>query len=163
MPGKFFDDFAVGEEYVTPARTMTETDVVLFAAMSGDYNELHTSEAFGKTTQFGKRIGHGLLGLAVSHGLFFRLGLVEGTAIAFLGIDSWKFEAPFFLGDTIRVKVQVAEKTPSRSKPDRGVIRFFFQVLKEDQSVIQSGFKTIMIRRKQARPRKNGGGTEDGR
>jgi acyl dehydratase len=150
MPGKFFDDFAVGEEYVTPARTMTETDVVLFAAMSGDYNELHTSEAFGKTTQFGKRIGHGLLGLAVSHGLFFRLGLVEGTAIAFLGIDSWKFEAPFFLGDTIRVKVQVAEKTPSRSKPDRGVIRFFFQVLKEDQSVIQSGFKTIMIRRKQA-------------
>jgi acyl dehydratase len=150
MPGKFFDDFAVGEEYITPGRTMTETDVVLFAAMSGDYNELHTSEAFGKTTQFGKRIGHGLLGLAVSHGLFFRLGLVEGTAIAFLGIDSWKFEAPFFLGDTIRVKVQVAEKTPSRSKPDRGVVRFFFQVLKDDQTVIQSGFKTIMIRRKQA-------------
>jgi acyl dehydratase len=150
MPGKFFDDFAVGEEYVTPTRTLTETDVVLFAAMSGDYNELHTSEAFGRTTQFGKRIGHGLLGLAVSHGLFFRLGLVEGTAIAFLGIDSWKFEAPFFLGDTIRVKVRVDEKTPSRSKPDRGVIRFFFQVLKQDQSVIQSGFKTIMIRRKQA-------------
>ena len=150
MPGKFFDDFAVGEEYITPGRTMTETDVVLFAAMSGDYNELHTSEAFGRTTQFGKRIGHGLLGLAVSHGLFFRLGLVEGTAIAFLGIDSWKFEAPFFLGDTIRVKVRVDEKTPSRSKPDRGVIRFFFQVLKQDQSVIQSGFKTIMIRRKQA-------------
>jgi len=150
MPGKFFDDFVVGEEYITPTRTLTETDVVLFAAMSGDYNELHTSEAFGKTTQFGRRIGHGLLGLAVSHGLFFRLGLVEGTAIAFLGIDSWKFEAPFFLGDTIRVKVRVAEKTASRSKADRGVIRFFFQVLKEDQSVIQSGFKTIMIRRKQA-------------
>ena len=150
MPGKFFDDFAVGEEYVTPTRTLTETDVVLFAAMSGDYNELHTSEAFGRTTQFGKRIGHGLLGLAVSHGLFFRLGLVEGTAIAFLGIDSWKFEAPFFLGDTIRVKVRVDEKTPSRSKPDRGVVRFFFQVLKDDQTVIQSGFKTIMIRRKQA-------------
>jgi acyl dehydratase len=150
MPGKFFDDFVVGEEYVTPGRTLTETDVVMFAAMSGDYNELHTSEAFGKTTQFGRRIGHGLLGLAVSHGLFFRLGLVEGTAIAFLGIDSWKFEAPFFPGDTIRVKVQVAEKKPSRSKPDRGVIRFFFQVLKEDQSVIQSGFKTIMLRRKQA-------------
>jgi acyl dehydratase len=150
MPGKFFDDFVVGEEYVTPGRTLTETDVVMFAAMSGDYNELHTSEAFGKTTQFGRRIGHGLLGLAVSHGLFFRLGLVEGTAIAFLGIDSWKFEAPFFLGDTVRVKVKVAEKTPSRTKPDRGVVRFSFQVLKEDQTVVQSGFKTIMIRRKQA-------------
>lgn len=150
MPGKFFDDFVVGEEYLTPSRTLTETDVVMFAAMSGDYNELHTSETFGKSTQFGQRIGHGLLGLAVSHGLFFRLGLVEGTAIAFLGIESWKFEAPFFLGDTIRVKIKVAEKRPSQNKPDRGVIKFFFQVIKEDETVIQSGYKTIMIRRKQS-------------
>lgn len=150
MPGRFFEDFVVDEEYLTPSRTLTETDVVMFAAMSGDYNELHTSEAFGKSTQFGKRIGHGLLGLAVSHGLFFRLGLVEGTAIAFLGIESWKFEAPFFLGDTIRVKVKVAEKRPSQSKPDRGVIKFFFQVIKEDGTVIQSGYKSIMIRRKQS-------------
>jgi acyl dehydratase len=147
MPGKFFEDFVVDEEYLTPSRTLTETDVVMFAAMSGDYNELHTSEAFGKSTQFGKRIVHGLLGLAVSHGLFFRLGLVEGTAIAFLGIESWKFEAPSFLGDTIRVKIKVAEKRPSQSKPDRGVIKFFFQVIKEDGTVIQSGYKNIMIRR----------------
>jgi len=149
MPGKFFDDFVTGEEYMTPSRTLTETDVVMFAAMSGDYNELHTSETFGKSTQFGKRIGHGLLGLAVSHGLFFRLGLVEGTAIAFLGIESWNFEAPFFLGDTIRVKIKVDEKRPSQSKPDRGVIKFFFQLIKEDGTVIQSGYKTIMMRRKQ--------------
>jgi acyl dehydratase len=148
MPGKFFEDFVVDEEYLTPSRTLTETDVVMFAAMSGDYNELHTSETFGKSTQFGKRIVHGLLGLAVSHGLFFRLGLVEGTAIAFLGIESWKFEAPSFLGDTIRVKIKVAEKRPSQSKPDRGVIKFFFQVIKEDGTVIQSGYKNIMIRRK---------------
>jgi acyl dehydratase len=150
MPGRFFEDFVVDEEYLTPSRTLTETDVVMFAAMSGDYNELHTSEAFGKSTQFGKRLGHGLLGLAVSHGLFFRLGLVEGTAIALLGIESWKFEAPFFLGDTIRVKIKVAEKRPSQSKPDRGVIKFFFQVIKEDGTVIQSGYKIIMIRRKQS-------------
>jgi len=148
MPGKFFEDFVVDEEYLTPSRTLTETDVVLFAAMSGDYNELHTSEAFMKSTQFGRRIGHGLLGLAVSHGLFFRLGLVEGTAIALLGIESWKFEAPYFLGDTIRVKIKVAEKKPSQSKPDRGVIKFFFQVIKEDGAVIQSGYKSIMVRRK---------------
>ncbi len=150
MPGKFFDDFVEGEEYITPSRTLTETDVVMFAALSGDYNELHTSETFGKNTQFGRRIGHGLLGLAVSHGLFFRLGLVEGTAIAFLGIDSWKFEAPFFLGDTLRVRIKVAEKRASRNKPDRGIVKFSFEVIKEDNKVIQSGFKTIMIRRKQS-------------
>ena len=148
MAGKYFDDFTVGEEYVTPSRTLTETDIVLFAAMSGDYNELHTSEAFGKETQFGKRIGHGLLGLAVSHGLFFRLGLVEGTAIAFLGIESWSFETPFFIGDTIRVKIRVAEKKESKSKPDRGVVKFFFEVVKESGQRIQSGYKAIMIKRK---------------
>lgn len=148
MAGKFFDEFVVGEEYVSPSRTLTETDIVLFAAMSGDYNELHTSEAFGKETQFGKRIGHGLLGLAVSHGLFFRLGLVEGTAIAFLGIESWNFEAPFFIGDTIRVKVRVAGKKESKSKPDRGVVKFFFEIIKEPGQRIQSGYKSIMIKRK---------------
>ena len=147
MPGKFFDDWVAGEEFVTPSRTMTETDVVLFAAMSGDYNELHTSEEFGKKTQFGKRIGHGLLGLAVSHGLLFRLGLLEGTAIAFLGVEEWKFAGPFFIGDTIRVKGRVAEKKESKSKPDRGVIRLFLQVVKEDGTVIQSGIQTIMVRR----------------
>jgi len=149
MPGKFFDDWVTGEEFVTPSRTMTETDVVMFAAMSGDYNELHTSEEFMKNSQFGRRIGHGLLGLAVSHGLMFRTGFLEGTAIAFLGIDSWKFEAPFFLGDTIRVKAKVAEKNPSKSKPDRGVIKLFVQVIKEDGTVVQSGFKTLMIKRVQ--------------
>ena len=86
MPGKYFDEFVVGDEFVTPSRTITETDVVMFAAMSGDYNELHTSEEYMKKSQFGKRLVHGLLGLSVSHGLMFRLGLVEGTAIAFIGI-----------------------------------------------------------------------------
>ncbi len=100
MSGKFFDEWVIGEEYMTPSRTITETDVVMFAAMSGDYNELHTSEEFMKNSQFGRRIVHGLLGLAISHGLLFRTGLTEGTAIAFLGVESWKFEAPIFFGDT---------------------------------------------------------------
>lgn len=150
MPGKFFDEWVVGEEFLTPSRTMTETDIVLFAAMSGDYNELHTNEEFGKKNQFGRRIGHGLLGLAVSHGLLFRLGLLEGTAIAFLGVEEWKFEAPFFIGDTIRVKVKVADKKESKSKPDRGVIKLFLQVIKGENTVLQSGYKTIMVQRKTA-------------
>lgn len=147
MRGKFFDEWVVGEEYITPSRTMTETDVVMFAAMSGDYNELHTSEEFMKSSQFGKRLVHGLLGLAVSHGLLFRTGLLEGTAIAFLGVESWKFQAPIFFGDTIRIKVKVAEKRPSKTKPDRGVVKLFLEVIKQDDTVVQSGFKTIMIKR----------------
>jgi acyl dehydratase len=149
MAGKYFDEYVVGEEYVTPTRTLTETDVVMFAAMTGDYNELHTSEEFMKNTQFGRRLVHGLLGLAVSHGLLFRLGLFEGTAIAFLGIESWNFQAPVFFGDTIHVRLQVAEAKASRSKPDRGIVKFFIQILNQDEVVVQSGYKTIMFRRKE--------------
>ena len=149
MAGKYFDEYVVGEEYLTPSRTLTETDVVMFAAMTGDYNELHTSEEFMKNSQFGRRLVHGLLGLAVSHGLLFRLGLFEGTAIAFLGIDSWRFEAPLFFGDTIRVRLEVAEAKASRSKPDRGIVKFFLQILNQDEAVVQSGYKTIMFRRKE--------------
>ncbi|HEY3313757.1 MAG TPA: MaoC/PaaZ C-terminal domain-containing protein, partial [Bacillota bacterium] len=121
--GKYFEDFEVGEEQVTPARTITETDVVNFAALSGDYNPLHTDEEFMRQSQFGRRIAHGLLVLAVSHGLVFRLGLLEGTVIAFLGIESLEFKAPTFFGDTIHVVVKVIDKRESKSKPDRGVVR----------------------------------------
>ena len=90
------------------------------------------------------------MGLAISHGLLFRTGFLEGTAIAFLGIDSWKFEAPLFFEDTIRVRIRVAEKKPSRSKPDRGVVKLFLEVVKQDETVAQSGYKTLMIRRSSA-------------
>lgn len=147
MQGKFFDQWIIGEEYVTPGRTVTETDVVIFAAMTGDYNELHTSEQFMKESQFGRRIVHGLLGLSISHGLLFRTGFLEGTVIAFLGIDSWEFKAPIFFGDTIRIKIKVAEKKASKSKPDRGVVRLYLEIIKQDETIAQSGFKTLMIKR----------------
>ena len=132
---------------MTPGRTMTETDVVMFAGMSGDFNELHTNKEFNKDVQFGQRIVHGLLGLAVSHGLLFRLGLLDGTAIAFLSIDQWQFKSPILFGDTIRVRVVVAEKKESKSKHDRGIVKFFLQIIKQDDVVSQEGYKSIMIRR----------------
>jgi len=65
-----------------------ETDVVAFAVISGDYNEIQTSGEFAKNSYFGKRLVYDLLGLAISHRLLFRLGLLDGTAIAFLEIES---------------------------------------------------------------------------
>ena len=147
MAGKSFDEWVVGEEHTSPTRTMTETDVVMFAAMTGDYNELHTSEEFMKKSQFGRRIVHGLLGLAVSHGLLFRTGLVEGTAIAFLQVDEWKFLAPIYFGDTIHITLRVVEKIPSKTKPDRGIIKLYLEVITQDGTVAQSGYKTLMMRR----------------
>jgi len=147
MSGKYFDDWTINEEYSTPTRTITETDVVMFAAMSGDYNELHTSAEATRQNQFGQRIAHGLLVLSISHGLLFRTGFLDQTAIAFLSVDNWKFQAPVFFGDTIRVKFKVSDKKESKSKKDRGVVTLSLEVVNQNDVVVQSGDKAIMIKR----------------
>lgn len=108
LRGKYFEEFVVGDTLTSPGRTITETDVMLFAGLSGDYNELHTNTEFSAGTPFGQRIAHGLLGLSIASGLVGRLGLIEGTAIAFTGLE-WRFKAPVFIGDTIHVRAQVEE------------------------------------------------------
>ena len=86
--------------------------------------------------------------LAISHGLLFRAGYLEGTAIAFLSVDEWKFRAPVFFGDTIQVHFRVTEKKESTSKLDRGVITLYLEVVNQDDVVVQSGYKKLMIKRK---------------
>jgi acyl dehydratase len=143
--GRYMEDWVVGEEFETANRTITETDVVMFAALSGDYNLLHTSIEDTKNNNFGQRVVHGLLGLAISHGLLFRTGYLEPTAIAFLGMESWQFKAPIFFGDTIKVKARVVETRPTR-KPGRGVVKFFLELVKQDGTVVQDGYKTLMFK-----------------
>jgi len=147
MSGKYFDEWVEGDVFTTPTRTITETDVVMFAAMSGDYNELHTSAEATRTNPFGKRIAHGLLILGISHGLVFRTGFLDQTAIALLSVDNWKFLAPVFFGDTIRVKVGVSGKKESKSKPDRGVVTLHLEILNQHDVVVQSGYKAVMMKR----------------
>jgi len=112
--GLYFEDFQVGWKILSPGRTVTESDIVLFAGLSGDYNQLHTDAEFAKATPFGQRVAHGLLGLIMATGLASRLGFIEGTAQAFLGVD-WRFKAPIFIGDTISLKAEVTKKKAMHS------------------------------------------------
>lgn len=110
--GIYFEEFEVGQRFQTVSRTITESDVVTFAGLSGDFNQLHTDEEFAKNTPYGRRIAHGLLGMAIASGLTMRSGVLEGTALAFREINSWKFSNPIFLGDTIHVDLVVEETKP---------------------------------------------------
>jgi acyl dehydratase len=141
---RYFDDIQVGEEYESPGRTVTETDIVLFAGLSGDYNVLHTDAEFMKKSIFGERIAHGLLGLAIQAGLFTRATAAYAT-LAFVGMR-WKFKGPIKIGDTIRVRARVLAKKAT-SKPDRGVITLERTVLNQRDEVVQEGETDLMVER----------------
>ena len=146
MQAKHYEEFSVGERFSTRARTITEADIVSFAGLSGDFNPLHTDEEYARKTPFGKRVAHGLLGLAVHSGLVQGLGITEGTLVAFLGL-TWSFKAPIFIGDTIRV-VQSVESLRETRNPERGIVVFACTVLNQRGETVQEGNKTLMIRRR---------------
>ena len=110
--GMYFEEFVVGQTVITPARTVTEHDIVGFAGLSGDFNQLHTDAEFAKTTPFGQRVAHGLCVLSIVSGLAVQSGAMEGTILAFREISEWKFSLPVFIGDTVHAELMVAETKP---------------------------------------------------
>jgi acyl dehydratase len=151
--GLFWEDFEPGVTLRSPTRTVTEADVVLFAGLTGDHNELHTSATYAaRDTPFGQRVAHGLLCLGVCNGLFAQAGLYEGTALALLGLDEWRFVAPVFLGDTVRAEWTTVERRISRSRPETGVVRARVVLRKQDDTMVQEGIVALLFRRRDAAP-----------
>ena len=146
MKKTYFEDYAVGDEFVTPGRTVTEADVVMFAGLTGDYNRLHTDAEYMKDSIFGERIAHGLLGLALVNGLKYRTDVDSDGVLAFLGL-TWKFSGPIKLGDTIHAVVRISSKRET-SKPDRGLMVQAIQVLNQRGEVVQEGEFTTMLKRR---------------
>src|SRR5262249_56215986 len=113
-----YEDLFVGMRFRSRGRTITDADVVGFAGLTGDYSEHHTSDVYAKSSQFGRRIAHGMLGLAYAHGLMWpRTGELRETAVAFLGIADWRFVAPIFIGDTIFLNYPPAAVPHTHSPP----------------------------------------------
>ena len=142
---RYFDEIEIGEEFLSPGRTVTEADIVMFAGLSGDYNVLHTDAEFMKTSIFGERIAHGLLGLSMSSGLLSR-AMRPFAIIAFMELR-WKFKGPIKIGDTIKVRAKVLSKKET-SKPDRGVISLKREVVNQRGEVVQEGETDLMVSRK---------------
>lgn len=149
MRGMYWEEWAVGAEFESPSRTVTEADIVSFAGLSGDYNPLHVDEEYCKQTIFGGRIAHGPLVYAIAAGLLFQLHLYDDTLIAFLGFEDLRFTKPVKPGDTIRAKVKVLEKRET-SRPDRGVMKRQLHVLNQRGEVVQEGVQAFLLKRKPA-------------
>jgi len=142
--GMYFEEYSVGQEMSTPARTITEADVVQFAGLSGDYNALHVDAEFSRSTIFGERIAHGLLGLSVASGLAAQAGFIEGTVLAFTGLE-WKFKNPILIGDTIHVAARVSRVRAMRSLGG-GMVILDITVRNQRDEVVQEGAWSLLIK-----------------
>lgn len=145
MQGYVYDDLYVGMEFRSPGRTVTDADLVGFAGLTGDYSELHTSDVYAEASQFGRRVAHGMLGLAYAHGLMWpRTGELRQTAVAFLGISDWRFRGPLYVGDTMFVNYTIAELRNSASKPDQAVATFDVEIVNQRGETVQQGQKVLL-------------------
>jgi len=132
--GKLFDEWEIGKEYITGARTITESDIVTFAGLSGDWSATHTNDVYGRSTIYGSRIAYGNVTFIVSTGLISQTLMFEGATSAILDFQI-AYQEPVRFEDTIYVKFQAIEKRKSKSHPDQGIIKFHALVFnqKEEQ------------------------------
>lgn len=145
--GMYFEEFAVGQEFTTPGRTVTESDIVAYAGLSGDFNQIHTDAEYSKTQAFGKRVAHGLLGLSIASGLAVQTGVMQGTIMAFREINDWKFIKPVFIGDTLHVVLTVLQ-TKAMPRIAGGSIVIELDVRNQDDDTVMKGAWTALIQNK---------------
>jgi acyl dehydratase len=141
----YYDDLEPGQVFTTPARTVTETDLVSFAMLTGDWNQIHTDKEFAKGTMYGRPVVHGLFCLVMMTGLMDRSGLFSGSAMAMLGVEKWQFHAPVFVGDTLHADIEIVSKRLT-SAGDRGIVDRRITLRNQDGVVVQSGHLGLMIR-----------------
>src|SRR5699024_8600760 len=140
----YYEDFQSGQEFVTPARTITEADIVNFSVWTGDVNPIHTDAVFASKTRFGQRLGHGVLGIALCMGLMSRTNIFEGSALAMLGVENWKFLKPIFINDTVHVRISITNKRLT-SNGQYGIIERQFELINQDDEVLQRGDSAVLV------------------
>lgn len=142
--GRYFEQFEIGQQLVTAARTITESDIVNFAGMTGDYNQIHTDAEFAANDTFGQRVAHGMLVQSIATGLAVQSGIIEGTVLAFRE-QSAKFSLPVFIGDTVHVQLKITE-IKALPRLGGGNINMKYAVYNQHGKVVQRGDWVMLIK-----------------
>lgn len=141
--GLYFEDIDIGAKLVTRGRTITEADIVQFAALTGDYNPMHTNAEYMKSHPMGQRVAHGMLTLSYAVGQAYQLGFMERTVLAFRGLEM-KFSLPVLIGDTLHVEMTVREKKEAR-RIGGGLITLDVKIINQEGKAVQSGEWTVLM------------------
>lgn len=142
--GLYFEEFEIGDSVESAGRTITEADIVQFAMLSGDWNQIHTDAEYSKAQMTGERIAHGLLVLSAATGLATRLGFMEDTVMAFMSLE-WDFRGVVKIGDTIRVRAAVADKKEMK-RLGGGFVWFKVEVLNQQDEKVQRGKWKVLVK-----------------
>ncbi len=146
--GYYFEEIELGQVMVTRARTITESDIVQFAALTGDYNPMHTDAEYTKTHPAGQRVAHGMLTVSYAVGLLYQLGFMERTVLTFRGLEM-KFSLPVFIGDTVHVTLTVKEKKEMK-RLGGGIVVGEIRIINQHSKTVQSGLMELLIASKPA-------------
>lgn len=146
MASKYWEDFNIGEEVITPSITITEAHLVNWAGLTMDFYPLHMDEEYAKKTVFKGRIAHGPLTFALAIGLVYRTGIYGDSILAWLGVENMKIPAPVRIGDTIRVHAKVAEKLETKN-PSKGVIKFLWDIKNQRDETVMTLDYVLMLHR----------------
>jgi len=138
------EDIEVGKVYKTRGRTVGEGDITLYAGLVGDWTPIHMDDHFAKQQGWPARIAHGTLPMNMVIGMFSQMGVLDDGVIGALGVE-WTFRGPVSIGDTIYADVTVLEKRLT-SKPDRGIVKFGFEVTTQTGAAVQGGSLTVMMK-----------------
>jgi acyl dehydratase len=158
---RYFDDFAVGEQFVSRGATISEAAILDFA-LKYDPQRFHLDVEAAKATPYGGLIASGFQTLVIAFRMFLQLGDFDHASVGSPGMDELRWLAPVRPGDTLRTFAEVLEKTPSRSKPDRGSMVVGFRVLTQrDETVMTFRTTVILLRRPATDPAPGSGARGD--
>ncbi len=145
----YLEDIEPGSSWKSPARTVTETDIVSFAGMTGDYDPLHVDHEYAAETPYGKPIAHGLLGLSLMAGLSSSCPRMR--TLALVKVDDWQFLKPVYVGDTIHVLTEVEQITPRGRRS--GEVVWHRKVINQRGECVQSGKLVTLVSSQSFLPR----------
>jgi acyl dehydratase len=139
-----FETLKAGQTFSSGARTLTETDLVMFCMMMGDWHAIHADEVHAKDTRIGRRMFHGTFGISLAVAQSADVVPLTNRIVAALGLKEWSFKAPLFIGDTVHTDV-VISATRVVSDGRRGVISRTIRLVKHDATVAQEGLAELLV------------------
>jgi acyl dehydratase len=147
MEDRYFDDFAIGERFTTRAATVTEAAIIQFA-LTYDPQPFHIDVEAARESNYGGLIASGFHTLALGFRLVLETGIFRASSMGSPGFDELRWLRPVRPGDTLHVDLEVLEKKPSSSKPDRGILRIAYRIKNQRQEAVLTFLSMHLLSRR---------------